>query len=125
VKEATVYDHIGLKVKSLDASVLFYRAVLGVLGHVLHSQDEASASFGPPGEPAFWLYLSKAAVGPGIHIAFRAPERAAVDRFHKVGIQAGGRDHGEPGVRADYGPQYYASFLIDPDGNNVEAVCLR
>lgn len=120
-----MYDHIGLKVVSVEASVRFYRAVLGVLGHVLHSQDEASASFGPPGEPGFWVYLAKGKGGPGIHVAFRASERAAVDRFHKVGLEAGGRDQGGPGVRADYGPNYYAAFLIDPDGNNIEAVCLR
>ena len=118
-----MYDHIGLKVTSIDASVRFYRAALGVLGHVLHSQDETSASFGPPGAPAFWLYQAPSPVSPGIHVAFRAPERNAVDRFHKVGLEAGGRDHGAPGVRADYGEHYYAAFLIDPDGNNVEAVC--
>ncbi len=120
-----MYDHIGLKVKSLGASVRFYRAALGALGHVLHSQDDSSASFGPPGQPAFWLYLSKGAGGPGIHVAFRASERSEVDRFFRVGAEAGGREHGQPGIRADYGPSYYAAFLIDPDGNNVEAVCLR
>ncbi len=120
-----MYDHIGLKVKSLDASVRFYRAALGALGHVLLSQDEGSASFGPPGSPAFWLYLAKGPVGPGIHVAFRAAERSEVDRFYRVGVEAGGREHGAPGIRADYGPDYYAAFLIDPDGNNVEAVCLR
>lgn len=120
-----MYDHIGLKVKSIEGSVRFYRAVLGVLGHVLHSQDAESASFGPPGQPGFWLYLAKTPMGSGIHLAFRAPERAAVDRFHRVGLEAGGREHGAPGVRADYGPDYYAAFLLDPDGNNVEAVCLR
>jgi catechol 2,3-dioxygenase-like lactoylglutathione lyase family enzyme len=125
IRPKVVYDHIGLKVKSLDASVRFYRAALGVLGHVLHSQEETSASFGPPGEPGFWLYLATSPVGPGIHIAFRAPERSAVDRFYKFGLEAGGRDHGAPGVRADYGAHYYAAFLIDPDDNNVEAVCLR
>jgi catechol 2,3-dioxygenase-like lactoylglutathione lyase family enzyme len=120
-----VFDHIGLKVKSLDASARFYRAALGVLGHVLHSQNEGSASFGPPGQPEFWLYLATGEVGRGIHVAFRAPERSAVDRFHKVGLEAGGKEHGAPGVRTDYGPNYYAAFLIDPDGNNVEVVCLR
>lgn len=120
-----MYDHVGLKVKSIDASVRFYRATLGVLGHVLHSQDEASASFGPPGEPAFWVYLTKGPVGSTVHVAFRAPRRDAVDRFHKVGLEAGGRDQGAPGVRAEYGPHYYAAFLLDPDGNNIEAVCLR
>ena len=57
-----------------------------------------------------------------MHVAFRAEARAAVDRFHKDGVEAGGRDHGAPGVRS-YSPSYYAAFLVDPDGNNVEAVC--
>jgi catechol 2,3-dioxygenase-like lactoylglutathione lyase family enzyme len=58
-------------------------------------------------------------------VAFAAPDRAAVDRFHADGLKAGGRDNGGLGVRADYAPTYYAAFLLDPDGNNVEAVCLR
>lgn len=57
-------------------------------------------------------------------MAFHAPDRGAVDRFHAAGVETGGRDNGAPGLRADYGPTYYAAFLIDPDGNNVEAVCL-
>jgi catechol 2,3-dioxygenase-like lactoylglutathione lyase family enzyme len=120
-----VYDHIGLKVKNLDASVRFYGTALQSLGLVLCSRDDSSAGFGPPGEPALWLYQSKDAAGAGAHVAFRASERAAVDRFHQGGLDAGGRDHGRPGVRADYSPSYYAAFLLDPDGNNVEAVCLR
>jgi catechol 2,3-dioxygenase-like lactoylglutathione lyase family enzyme len=120
-----MYDHIGLKVADLAASVRFYQGALAALGHVLASSDEAGAGFGPPGEPGLWLYQVKAAAGPGTHVAFRAADRAAVDRFHKEGVKAGGRDHGAPGIRADYGPTYYAAFLLDPDGNNVEAVCLR
>jgi catechol 2,3-dioxygenase-like lactoylglutathione lyase family enzyme len=120
-----MYDHIGLKVKNLDASVRFYGAALAPLGHVLASRDAAGAGLGPPGEPALWLYSAKDAVGPGVHVAFRAADRGAVDRFHADGLAAGGTDHGRPGPRADYGPNYYAAFLLDPDGNNVEAVCLR
>ena len=121
-----MYDHIGLKVKDVDASVRFYRAALAPLGQVLCSRDDSGASFGPPGAPVLWLYpLLEASAGPGAHVAFRAPDRGAVDRFHAGGIEGGGRDHGRPGLRADYGPRYYAAFLLDPDGNNVEAVCLR
>ena len=61
----------------------------------------------------------------GAHVAFSAPNRAAVDRFHAAGLKTGGRDNGKPGLRADYSPSYYAAFLIDPDGNNVEAVCME
>ncbi len=118
-----MYDHIGLKVKDLDASVRFYSAALGALGFELCSRDDSGAGFGPPGAPALWLYAVKKAAG-GAHVAFRAPTRKAVDRFHAAGAGAGGRDNGAPGLRADYSPTYYAAFLVDPDGNNVEAVCL-
>ena len=120
-----MYDHIGIKVGNLDASVRFYTAVLAPLGFVLCSKDENGAGFGPKGEPALWLYLNKGPKGEGAHVAFRAPDHAAIKKFHADGLKAGGRDHGRPGLRADYGPKYYAAFLLDPDGNNVEAVCLR
>lgn len=116
-----MYDHIGLKVTNIEASVRFYSAALGPLGHVLCSRDEASASFGPPGQPALWLLRVPDSDG-GAHVAFRVADRAAVDRFHAAGVAAGGRDHGRPGLRADYSPTYYAAFLLDPDGNNIEAV---
>jgi catechol 2,3-dioxygenase-like lactoylglutathione lyase family enzyme len=119
-----MYDHIGLKVKDLDASVRFYQAALAPLGHVLCSRDESGAGFGPPGAPALWLYPGGRGASAGAHVAFRAADRAAVDRFHAAGREAGGRDNGRPGLRADYAPTYYAAFVIDPDGNNVEAVCM-
>jgi catechol 2,3-dioxygenase-like lactoylglutathione lyase family enzyme len=119
-----MYDHIGLKVKDLDAAVRFYRAALEPLGYALCSQDASGAGFGPAGRPALWLYPAAKATGAATHVAFRAPDRRAVDRFHAAGRKAGGRDHGGPGLRADYSPTYYAAFLLDPDGNNVEAVHL-
>jgi catechol 2,3-dioxygenase-like lactoylglutathione lyase family enzyme len=120
-----MYDHVGLKVKDLVASVRFYSAALGPLGLELCSRDEAGASFGPKNAPALWLSAAKGSTGPGVHVAFRAADHTAVDRFHKDGLAAGGRENGAPGLRTDYSPKYYAAFLLDPDGNNVEAVCTR
>ena len=117
-----MYDHIGLKVGNLDASVRFYTAALAPLGFVLCSRDAEGAGFGPRDAPALWLYLNKEAAA-GAHIAFRAPGHAAIKKFHAEGLKAGGRDTGGAGPRADYSPTYFAAFLIDPDGNNVEAVC--
>ncbi|HEY7609176.1 MAG TPA: VOC family protein [Alphaproteobacteria bacterium] len=118
-----MYDHIGLKVKDVAASARFYKAALAPLGHEVASEDEQGAGIGPKGAPALWLYRAKNGMG-GVHVALTAPDRAAVDRFHAAGLKAGGRDNGKPGLRADYSPSYYAAFLIDPDGNNVEAVCM-
>jgi len=120
-----MYDHIGFKVKDLQASVRFYTAALAPLGHVAGPADDSYAGIGPRGEPALWLYAGAKSAGPGVHLAFRAPSRAAVEAFHKAGLKAGGRDNGAPGLRTDYGPDYYAAFVIDPDGNNVEAVVLK
>lgn len=120
-----MYDHIGLKVKDVATSARFYKAALAGLGHVQHSLDAAGASFGPPGAPALWLYADAVSKGSGMHIAFVAKEHGAVDRFFKEGVKAGGRDNGKPGLRADYAPTYYAAFLLGPDGNNVEAVCMK
>ena len=119
-----MYDHIGLRVRDLGASVRFYEAALASLGYVLGPHDGASAGFGPPDEPALWLYGTGDAAGADAHVAFRAATHEAVDRFHAAGLAAGGHNNGTPGMRPDYGPAYYAAFLTDPDGNNVEAVCL-
>ena len=99
------------------------QSALAPLGHVLCSEDEGSAGLGPKGAPALWLYANKNAK-TGAHVAFRAADHAAVEAFHRAGLKAGGRDNGKAGLRADYSPTYYAAFLIDPDGNNVEAVCM-
>ena len=120
-----MYDHIGLKVKDLEQSVRFYTSALAPLGHVLSSNDGSSAGFGPKGEPALWINKGNGKAGPGAHVALRAPDRGAVEKFHAAGLKAGGKDNGGPGLRTDYGPRYYAAFLLDPDGNNIEAVCTK
>ena len=114
-------DHLQLVVADLAASRRFYEAVLEVLG----------VPIGGTGEDYFWadeLFVSTAdsiaAAGKLTgrhHLAFQAKDRATVDAFHKAGLAAGGKDNGEPGDRP-YHPGYYAAFLLDPDGNNIEAV---
>ena len=118
-----MYDHLGFKVKDLAASVAFYKAALQPLGFELCSEDAGGAGFGPKGAAALWLYAGRKGQNPGTHVAFKATSRAAVEGFHRAGLKAGGQENGKPGLRADYSPTYYAAFLIDPDGNNVEAVC--
>ena len=120
-----MFDHIGLKVKDLDASVRFYTAALGPLGYEVTSQDETIAAFGDKAGSSLWLYADAKLAHSLVHIAFRTGEHSAVDAFHREGLKARGRDNGAPGLRTDYSPTYYAAFLFDPDGNNIEAMCLK
>ena len=118
-------DHIGLKVSNLKLSTTFYREALAALGWTIASQGDGYVGFGPPQASTLWLYQHAGAIGPGTHVAIRVADRAAVQKFHQQGLAAGGRDNGEPGLRVDYSPDYYAAFLVDPDGHNVEAVCFN
>ena len=88
-------------------------------------QTEAGGTahgFGRDGNPFFWVGDNER-VGEGTHVAFAVATRADVEAFHAAAIAAGGRDNGGPGLRPHYGPDYYAAFVFDPDGNNIEAVC--
>lgn len=120
-----MFDHVGLRVRNLPATLAFYRAALAPLGFEICTEDPACAGLGPVDAPGLWLYADDHAKAGATHLAFRAKRRADVDRFFAAGIAAGGRDNGPPGLRTDYAPTYYAAFLIDPAGNNVEAVCMR
>lgn len=116
-----MFDHFGIKVKDLAASKRFYSAALATLGHGVQYEGGGQVGIGPKGAPALWL-----SAGPAqgsAHIALRADNRAAVDAFYQAAVAAGGKDNGAPGLRPDYHKNYYGAFVIDPDGNNVEAVC--
>src|SRR6201992_1149297 len=99
--ETTIYAHIGVRLANLDASIRFYVAALAPLGYVLCTKDASGAGFGPKGEPALWLYPHKGEAGTGAHIAFRAPDHAAIQKFHSAGAKARGRDNGAAGPAAD------------------------
>jgi hypothetical protein len=94
------------------------------LGYVSGYQDASQAGFGLQNAAAFWLYPSPNAEANGCHVAFRAANHAQVDAFYQASFKAGARDNGTSGLRPDYSPTYYAAFLIDLNGNHVEAVCL-
>jgi len=125
-------DHVSIAVSHLGHARPFYDAVMQALG-AAKVYDEADAiGYGErcgPGDSRH-TYVSILAT-PGLvpdagarrHWCFKARDRAAVDAFHSAGLAQGGRDGGAPGLRAHYHPQYYAAFLLDPDGNRVEAVC--
>ena len=115
-------DHVQLKVKSYEKSRQFYARALEPLGYA--TQDDPankSAGFGTKGATSLWI--GEGAPAARIHIAFRARDRNAVKKFHAAALAAGGSDNGPPGVRSDYSPTYYAAFVLDPDGNNIELVC--
>ena len=115
-------DHVGLKVKSFRKSFEFYSKALAPLGYKVLAQYEGGAGFGAGKGPDFWIGESDRPTA-NVHVAFQSRRRAPVDQFHKAALQAGGKDTGAPGVRKDYHPDYYGAFVLDPDGNNIEAVC--
>lgn len=120
-----IFDHVGIKVSDFGKSKDFYAAALGTLGIKLISEFEFGgkhyAGFGVE-HPTFWIDDNTVALSK-THVAFKAASRATVGAFHSAGLAAGGRDNGPPGLRTEYSENYYAAFVFDPDGNNIEAVC--
>ena len=116
-----IFDHLGFNVADFDRSRAFYAKALAPLGIGAMFGDAKWSMFGRDGVGAFWFGETGPVPGP-IHLAFHAKTRAEVDAFHAAAIAAGGRDNGGPGLR-DYHPNYYAAFVFDPDGHNIEAVC--
>lgn len=112
-KRGRLVDHIHLRTRDLEASKRFYTASLAELGVEVTDGGEHFT--------VDELWVDAGAQVTHVHLAFQAADRAAVDRWYKAGLEAGGVDNGAPGER-DYHPGYYAAFLLDPDGNNIEAV---
>lgn len=120
-------DHMGFKTQKIAAARAFYDAAFGALGGGLKMEVPKEYTGGMVvvgygrDHPVFWLTEAESNVP--LHVAFSARSRAEVDAFYKAALAAGGRDNGGPGLRPEYTPTYYAAFVLDPDGNNVEAVC--
>jgi catechol 2,3-dioxygenase-like lactoylglutathione lyase family enzyme len=130
-------DHIGMPVGDLARATEFFSKALSPLGYGMVMEVSAAETghggavgFGAPGKaadfqngkPSFWIGEGERSSGP-IHVAFVAPSREAVDAFYRAAIAAGAKDNGPPGLRPHYHANYYGAFVLDLDGNNIEAVC--
>ena len=117
------FGHIGIPVKGLEASKVFYDAVTPHLGlEYIDRGEVGNVRYGEDGSTRFYIHQRSEPIS-GVHVCFDVDTREEVDAFYKAALSAGGTDHGAPGVREDYSPTYYAAFVLDPDGNNIEAVC--
>lgn len=123
-------DHIGINVSEYERSKAFYAKALEPLGMTLVMEFGKGAGFGRDRKPDFWIgegttsfqKPEQVATITPVHVCFVARSRQEVEAFYAAAMAAGGRDHGKPGVRAEYHPNYYGAFVLDPDGHNVEAV---
>lgn len=126
----SVIDHLEIAVNSADASLSFYEQALAPLGFKLVITQEPSKTrtrgfrygIGPNGYPRLWLHDNEK-MGAPLHIAFSTHKRSIVDLFWKQALLAGGKDNGAPGIRSHYHSHYYAAYVFDPDGNNLEVIC--
>ncbi len=127
-----MFSHITIGVNNLDKSLAFYDAVMPVLGCERHSSGDSYAGYGPPGDSQFgmnslWILTPSngqpASGGNGTNIALNAPDRQAVRDFHRIAIELGGEDDGQPGVREEVHPNFYAGYVFDLDGNKLVVVC--
>ncbi|HXR86325.1 MAG TPA: VOC family protein [Stellaceae bacterium] len=126
----SVIDHLSLGVRDLARSRAFYDAILAPLGYRRGYDHDEVSGYGLPDEHPlreqglpFWIGAEPAGAALNGHVCFGAPDRAAVDAFHKAALAAGARDNGAPGLRPQYHASYYAAFVIDPNGHRLEAVC--
>ena len=121
-------DHVSIGVADIGKARHFYNAVLGPVGYRCASPGETSLGYGAD-SAAFWINAVDRPVpadpGSGLHICFSAPTRESVAAFHAAALAAGGRDNGSHGLRTESGDNYYAAFIVDPDGYRIEAYCGR
>jgi catechol 2,3-dioxygenase-like lactoylglutathione lyase family enzyme len=119
-----MFDHISIGVRDIERSKRFYDAALGPLGYSRLSDGGTTAGYGI-GRVSLWLLQTESPVRPdpksGLHFAFVAPDNRGVGEFYIAGLASGGVDNGEPGLRLEYGADYYAAYIIDPDGYRLEA----
>ncbi|MBU8538997.1 VOC family protein [Falsiroseomonas tokyonensis] len=128
-----MFSHATLGTNDFPRALAFYDALLTPLGltrfHTDEAQGQAGYAANPEASPQFWLMRPidgrPASIGNGVTIAFEAPDRAAVRRFHATGLELGGTEEGAPGLRQHYHPDYYGAYLRDPDGNKLCCVCHR
>ncbi len=114
-------DHIGINVSDIARSKEFYKVTLAALKYELLKDFGETVGFGENKKPDFWISQDK--VIAHVHICLRARNRGKVDAFYTAAIAAGAKDNGKPGIRERYHRDYYSAFVLDPDGNNIEAVC--
>lgn len=117
-----MFDHIGIPASNVEASETFFLRALAPLGVGVAMKGPHGSGLGKNGKPSLWLYESPAHPAP-LHLAFKAERRSEVDAFYRAAMETGATDNGPPGLRPHYHPNYYAAFVIGPDGHNVEAVC--
>jgi catechol 2,3-dioxygenase-like lactoylglutathione lyase family enzyme len=117
-----ILDHVGFNVRDFATARAFYIRALGPLGMTVLAEGDGWAMMGREPKPQFW-FGALGSPASGIHLAFVAADRDQVRRFHEAALAAGGRDNGAPGLRPHYHANYYGAFVLDPDGNNIEAVC--
>jgi catechol 2,3-dioxygenase-like lactoylglutathione lyase family enzyme len=119
-------DHVSIGVSDIGRTKRFYDHVLRPLGYSCLSESKESLGYGADGVE-FWIYQTERPIKPdpasGLHFSFSAPSRKSVGKFHAAALGVGGEENGKPGVRKDYSDNYYAAFVIDPDGYRIEAHC--
>ncbi len=114
-------DHVSLNVSNAAKAKAFYSKALAPLGY--NVVKEYDGGFGIKADSGSSVWTQQAKVEEPVHLGFRVNDRKQVDEFYKAAIAAGGKDNGKPGVREKYASDYYAAYVLDPDGNNVEAAC--